>query len=93
VTSLVIIIDGPEPKQCVRRNGRLRWVDVVKAGATAYGPPKVVPCACGTMKPAGSRYHAAMLRERDELKCVHGNVHWSDCQGRIPPPCCWEGER
>lgn len=93
MTGLVIILDGPEPKQAVRTKGRLRWVDVNARGAMQYGPPKLMPCVCRTMKPAGARYHAAMLREQDELKCEHGNVHWSDCQGRIPPPCCWEGER
>lgn len=53
-------------------------------------PVRVEKCPrCPTMKAAGTRHHGAMLRERDNLKCKHGACYWSDCAGRIPPPCCW----
>jgi hypothetical protein len=59
-------------------------------------PPKVEPCACGTMRAAGSKYHGALLRAEavNDPKwpvCDHGRKYFTDCSGRVPPPCCWEG--
>lgn len=48
---------------------------------------------CRRMKPASAPYHAPLFRDRDEMKCTHGDVYWTDCTERIPPPCCWEGRR
>lgn len=51
---------------------------------------KVEQCPrCPTMKPIGARFHAPLLLHRDDMKCKHGVTYWSDCAGRIPPPCCW----
>lgn len=78
---------GEEPTQFVGAS-----LSGVISGDGPSRARKVTKCEhCGTMRPIGARYHAAMLRERDDLLCGHGNVYWSDCKGRIPPPCCWEG--
>lgn len=62
----------------------------VREGSVVTRTAKVEPCECGTMRPASVRYHAAMLRVVDDMKCPHGNVLWSACSGRVPPPCCWD---
>lgn len=52
--------------------------------------PKVVMCQCGTMRPVGARYHAALLVDHSGAKCQHGQPPRFNCVGRsVPPPCCW----
>lgn len=76
---------------------RTEWVPEDATGAKQEAPvtrvAKLVQCPkCRRMKPASAPYHAPLFRDRDEMKCKHGEVYWTDCTERIPPRCCWESE-
>lgn len=66
----------------------------VRHGNVVTRVAKVEKCPdCGSMRPAGARYHAPLLRTREAPHCQHGTPYYTACVGqRVLPPCCWDEE-